>query len=91
MSVTESFLLKNELPYDKIHLSCDKTVLIGECDVVVDDSPHVLDAAAHAGVPAVGLEFPWNCNRGYQLFNSLSDIAAFISEIAAVGSARRCG
>jgi len=75
---TETWLEKHGLVYDELHLSYCKTELFTEStDVVVDDSPHVLEKAVHQGVRAMGLLFPWNreyANNGFLLFNSLNEI-----------------
>jgi len=79
---THRWLVKHELAFDEVHLSYDKTVLFDQsCDIVVDDSPHILEKAAEKGIIATGLLFPWNklySENGYILFNSLDDILRFI-------------
>ncbi len=39
----------NNLVYDEIHLSNDKSVLFNDLSAVVDDSPSVLDKAKASG------------------------------------------
>jgi uncharacterized HAD superfamily protein len=81
---TEKWLEKHELVYDELHLSFHKTQLFTDStDVVVDDSPHVLEKAVAKGVMATGLLFPWNrlfSENGYILLNSLDEILRFILE-----------
>jgi hypothetical protein len=79
---TEKWLKKHGLVYDELHLSFHKTQLFTEStDVVVDDSPLVLEKAVAKGVMATGLLFPWNrlySENGYILLNSLDEILEFI-------------
>ena len=79
---THRWLVKHGLAFDEVHLSYDKTVLFDQsCDIVVDDSPHVLEKAAGKGIMTAGLLFPWNRlynKNGYSLFNSLDEILRFI-------------
>ena len=60
LDATINWLEKNELIFDEIHLSYDKTVLFDDCWAIVDDSPFTLEKAAYAGVIATGLKMPWN-------------------------------
>jgi len=79
---TEKWLKKHGLVYDELHLSFHKTQLFTEStDVVVDDSPLVLEKAVAKGVMATGLLFPWNklySENGFILLNSLDEILEFI-------------
>ena len=79
---TEIWLEKHGLVHDELHLSYQKTQLFTEStDVVVDDSPHVLENAVNKGVMAVGLLFPWNkeyADNGFLLFKSLDEILEHI-------------
>ncbi|MBM4146743.1 MAG: hypothetical protein FJ240_10820 [Nitrospira sp.] len=79
---TEKWLKKHGLVYDELHLSFHKTQLFTEStDVVVDDSPLVLEQAVVKGVMATGLLFPWNrlySENGFILLNSLDEILEFI-------------
>ena len=81
---TEKWLEKHGLIYDELHLSFHKTQLFTEStDVVVDDSPLVLEKAVAKGVMATGLLFPWNrlySENGCILFDSLDEILRFILE-----------
>jgi 5'(3')-deoxyribonucleotidase len=84
---THRWLVKHSLAFDEVHLSYDKTVLFdGSCDIVVDDSPHVLEKAVEKGILATGLVFPWNqnsANNGCRLFGNLKEI---LEHILVVGS-----
>ena len=79
---TERWLEKHELVYDELHLSFHKTQLFTEStEVVVDDSPHVLEKAVNKGVMATGLLFPWNrefAGNGFRLFENLNEILEHI-------------
>jgi hypothetical protein len=79
---TRRWLLTHHLIFDEIHLSYDKTVLIDTtCHAVVDDAPHILEAAADRGVTAAGLRFPWNRNgnnNGYKLCEDLHEVLEYI-------------
>jgi hypothetical protein len=79
---TEKWLGKHGLVYDELHLSFQKTQLFTEStDVVVDDSPKVLEKAVENGVMALGLLFPWNreyADNGFMLFNNLNEILEHI-------------
>ena len=81
-SQTERWLEQNGLVYDDLHLSDHKTTLFSaSTDVVVDDSPQVLESAVESGARATGLLFPWNRgygNSGFRLFDNLKDILAYI-------------
>jgi beta-phosphoglucomutase-like phosphatase (HAD superfamily) len=61
-SATERWLTRIGMPYDDLHCSYDK---ISRCvelgiDVLVDDSPANLAAAAEAGIAAATIVHPWN-------------------------------
>jgi hypothetical protein len=75
---TKVWLEKHALAYDELHLSFHKTLLFDRfTDVVVDDSPQVLEKAVESGVGAAGLLFPWNrdyAGNGFMLFSNLSEI-----------------
>lgn len=79
---TEKWLKKHSLVYDELHLSFHKTRLFdASTDIVVDDSPMVLEKAAQIGVMATGLLFPWNreyTENGFRLFNNLNEILEHI-------------
>ncbi|GEM_PF-4089043 len=48
---------------------------VGDCyDIVVDDSPHVLERAQKLSITAAGLEFAWNRGNGFKLFRNLSEV-----------------
>jgi hypothetical protein len=79
---TEKWLEKHGLVYDELHLSFQKTQLFTESiDVVVDDSPHVLEKAVDKRIMATGLLFPWNrdyAENGFLLFDNLNEILKYI-------------
>lgn len=78
MIPTERWLRKHKLIYDEIHLSYHKTEIIKNgTDVVVDDSPAVLEKAVENGALATGLLFPWNreySNNGFRLCGTLYEV-----------------
>ncbi len=75
---TEKWLKRHGLFYDYLHLSNNKTDLFSTLtDVVVDDSPLVLEKAVERGAFASGLLFPWNkaCSgNGFRLCRNLNEI-----------------
>jgi uncharacterized protein len=79
---TEKWLEKHGLFYDELHLSFHKTQLFDQpTDVVVDDSPIVLEKAVEKGLRATGLLFPWNQSypdNGFNLFSNLNEILNYI-------------
>ena len=79
---TGQWLKTHGLVYDELHLSFNKTQLFDESvDVVVDDSPHVLEKAVEKGVIATGLLFPWNreyADNSFNLFRNLNEILSYI-------------
>ena len=74
LTATVNWLKKNDLVFDEIHLSYDKTVLFDDCWAVVDDSPFTLEKAARAGITATGLKMPWNEKEEYPLFHNLPEV-----------------
>ncbi len=71
---TVKWLEQNNLAFDEVHLSNDKTVLFDECVAVIDDSPFILKKARDAGIMGTGLKMPWNADGDYILFESLAEI-----------------
>jgi len=59
---TERWLERIGMPYDDLHCSYDKITRCVELeiDVLVDDSPMNLAAAAQAGIAAATIVHPWN-------------------------------
>ena len=80
LGATESWLQKNGLVYDQVHLSYDKTVLFTECWGIVDDSPVTLEKAKMAGIVRTGLVNPWNEQEDHPLFDSLTQILSYLLE-----------
>jgi hypothetical protein len=77
------WLRTNELEYDGLNVSFDKTKLFfnSATKIVVDDRDETLRIAMDAGLVAVGLRRPWNQNskdRDYVLFESLPEIERYI-------------
>jgi len=81
LNATASWLKKNDLVFDEIHLSFDKSVLFDDCWAIVDDSPFILAKAARAEIIGTGLKMPWNEHRGYLLFDNLMQILQYLREV----------
>jgi hypothetical protein len=75
---TVRWLERNNLTYDEVHLSYDKTVLFDGSWGIVDDSPTALNKAREAGIVRTGLRHPWNAREDHPLFNDLSGILDYI-------------
>jgi len=71
------WLNANDLPYDMVECSNDKTKMFNRAifDVVIDDCPSTLTAAYNAGIDCYGLEKPWNVGHEHGvLLPTLTDI-----------------
>jgi FMN phosphatase YigB (HAD superfamily) len=72
----------NNLIYDDIYISMDKTKIFDEfTEVVVDDSPITLKYAHDRGILSTGLEYPWNRvvgGNGIYLGKNLVNITDYI-------------
>ena len=71
----------NNLVYDEVVVSADKTTLFDDprVAVVVDDRADTIVAALKRGKMGVGLRKPWNRDRvPAQLFDTLPDIEEFL-------------
>ncbi|MEN6616123.1 MAG: HAD family hydrolase [Syntrophorhabdus sp.] len=79
LASTRRWLEKNNLSYDEIHLSYDKSVLFDESWAIVDDSPVTLEKAKHAGIVRSGLKNPWNAHEDHPLFGTLTEIYDYLS------------
>jgi HAD superfamily hydrolase (TIGR01509 family) len=67
----------NDLPYDVVECSNDKTKMFNKnvFDVVIDDCPRTLEAAYNAGIKCYGLQRPWNADCKYgKLLPTLTEI-----------------
>ena len=71
---TITWLRKNDLPFDKVHLSYDKTVLFDCVDYVIDDSPSIINKACLEGIPTAALRKPWNAMLNIPLYKNLLEI-----------------
>ncbi|RPJ56732.1 MAG: HAD family hydrolase [Dehalococcoidia bacterium] len=74
----QRWLIGNDLPFDEVHLSYDKTVLFDECWAIVDDSPVTLEKARAAGIVRVGLKNPWNEKEDHPLFENLPEALNYL-------------
>lgn len=79
LASTLRWLAKNDLPFDEIHLSYDKSVLFEESWAIVDDSPVTLEKAKHAGIVRTGLKNPWNAHENHPLFGTLTEVYDYLS------------
>ncbi len=77
---TFRWLRKNRLSFNELYVSYDKTILFEKDCIVVDDSPFVLEKAKEKVSFSVGIEYPWNRDRGFTLFNNLSEIQKCLKE-----------
>jgi hypothetical protein len=77
---TERWLRQNDLVYDEIYLSRDKTVLFHDSWGVVDDSPETLNRARDAGIIRAGLRNPWNEGQDHPLFDDLTAITGYLRQ-----------
>lgn len=67
-----------DLPFEELHLSIDKSVLFADCCAIIDDSPITVDKAAQAGIVRAGLRHPWNSAKEHPLFDTLTEILAYL-------------
>ena len=75
---TRKWLTINDLSFDEVHLSYDKSVLFGQCWAIVDDSPVTLEKARAAGIVRVGLKNPWNEKEDHPLFVNLVEVLNYL-------------
>ncbi len=75
---TGKWFRKNNLVYDEIRLSYDKTVLFHGSWGVIDDSPEILRKAREAGIVRAGLRNPWNEREDHPLFDNLKQISEYL-------------
>lgn len=84
-ATTVKWLRQNELLFDEIHLSNDKSVLFPDSWGIVDDSPVTLDKAASAGIIRAGLLNPWNVDSAHPLFGNLFEVLNYIDSFDGQG------
>jgi FMN phosphatase YigB (HAD superfamily) len=77
---TVRWLQANNLVFDEIHISYDKTVLFDTCWGIIDDSPFTLRKAKEAGIVRAGLKMPWNEREDYPLFDNLAETLQYVKE-----------
>jgi hypothetical protein len=82
LDATARWLQSNDLVFDEIYLSYDKTVLFDGCWGVVDDSPFTLRKAEKAGIVGTALQMPWNEEEDYPLFANLEEILQYLKNEA---------
>lgn len=78
------WLQLNNMVYDDIHISYDKTEMFDKKSVlVVDDSPVTMQIALDNGIKAAGLDLPWNrCmkNTGAYTGKTMRDIYKYVKK-----------
>jgi riboflavin kinase, archaea type len=77
---TARWLMQNNLVFDDLHISNDKTVLFDDSWAVVDDSSIILGKAIKAGIIGVGLKTQWNEEEDCLLFKDLTEILRYLDE-----------
>jgi hypothetical protein len=82
LDATARWLQTNDLTFDEIHLSFDKTAVFDDCWGIVDDSPFTLRKAEKAGIVGTGLQMPWNEEEDYPLFGNLGEILQYLKDEA---------
>lgn len=75
---TLNWLKKNDLIFDQVHLSYDKSVLFNDSWGIVDDSPVTLKKAAEFGIVRTGIRNPWNKAEDHPLFENLKEIYMYL-------------
>jgi len=83
----EKWLMKNEMKYDSIHISFDKTVLFDDNSVhlVVEDSPIIIKEACKRGIKTIGIRRPWNKHLEEQnlfMINDYTILFPYVTEYA---------
>jgi hypothetical protein len=68
------WLDKNNLLYDQVFVSWDKSVLFDYADLVIDDNPNILKTCEEMKIRACSLKWPWNVNQGFRLYDSLPEM-----------------
>lgn len=79
------WLKMNDLHYDKVDVSYDKTKLFKDprVSIVIDDRDETLNIAIDHNIRAMGLQRPWNINgikQKCKLFPTLTSIKDYLSE-----------
>jgi phosphoglycolate phosphatase-like HAD superfamily hydrolase len=74
------FLRDNNMRFNDIHCSYDKSVLFYNHDAIVDDAPHTLIKAREQNLVSTGLECSWNVHlKEIPLFENLLEILLFLN------------
>jgi 5'(3')-deoxyribonucleotidase len=82
----EYWLNTNNIPYDEIHETHDKTSV--SCDIYIDDADHNLKELSHIG-HTIRMVQPWNSHQAYVYdANNWPDILEIIRNIEYVSSTR---
>ena len=78
-NITQKWLVENDLIFDELYVGNDKSVLFSKSCALVDDNPLILQKAQDHGLLRTGLLKPWNIGAIHPLFDTLNDIAAYVS------------
>jgi hypothetical protein len=81
LDATARWLQTNDLAFDEIYPSYDKTVLFDDCWGVVDDSPFTLWKAEKASIIGTRLQMPWNEEEDYP-FGNFGEILQYLKNEA---------
>lgn len=87
--ILQEWLENNEIEYDEIHASNDKTVLFDEGSIrlVIEDSPIIISESCRRGILTVGIKKPWNRDvqgKCLLMIDNYLDINPSIHEILAI-------
>lgn len=79
----EKWLNKNNIKFDKIHISFDKTVLFDDESVrlVVEDSPVIIKESCNRGITTIGIRRPWNRNMKEKNLFMINNYTSLIPNI----------
>lgn len=77
---TSEWLFENEIPYDEIHFTSNKSSV--EVDFHIDDKPQNVVEMANAGVDAWMLDCPWNHDVYLSsIFKRVPDLKTFVDYV----------
>ena len=79
-SSTKRWLEKHLLYYDTLHISWNKEVLLDKVDLIIDDGP-IIQKCKEMGKTVVALKKPWNEESDIPLFDDLTGIMQFVTNL----------
>jgi len=82
LPILKEWLDSNDLFYDQISLTFNKTKLFDSVSMVIDDSPVIIQKAVEKSIPVLTISYSWNkhlknLNNVY-FFNSIKEIYEFL-------------